>query len=305
MRKNLFTIITLSPHQWSPFQDVGRVLQTSLVLDQQGKAYQAWRLNCQQVSSILHIFPKFLFQTLIQKAIIQPRWLNCQNIFRNCMFKVRYKCSPSQINLSQPSYNPIWNSGDRDPHAAQQPQIHQGWTEFWYQLKVSMFHVKLHRSVSSSSCSGFCNKFLLSMYVSSSQVENTQLHLIKFPFPSRYQEAHWISAVSFCSIINFLPVVWPERDSLTISQRVSLSLCLSATALSLSMSLSMSLFSETRWNSRKSSQESVLSEVSESGEILFPFVDGRDGTLVACSPRKGNSRSELQDCTRLAFWIEI
>ena len=220
------------------------------------------------------------------------------------MFKVRYKCSPSQINLSQPSYNPIWNSGDRDPHAAQQPQIHQGWTEFWYQLKVSMFHVKLHRSVSSS-CSSFCNKFLLSMYVSSSQVANTQLYLIKFPFLSRYQDAHWISGVSFCSIINFLPVVCPGRDSLTISQRVSLSLCLSATALSLSMSLSMSLFSETRWNSRKSSQESVLSEVSESGEVLFPFVDGRDGTLVACSPRKGNSRSSLQDCTRLAFWIEV
>ena len=36
-------------------QDVGRVLQTSLVLDQQGETYQAWRLHRQQVWNNLHL----------------------------------------------------------------------------------------------------------------------------------------------------------------------------------------------------------------------------------------------------------
>ena len=113
-----YVIINILFHIWLSRQDVGGVLQTPVIFDQQGEADQAGRLNCKQVSKILHLIK---IQTLLQKQLLnkQKNSVACKHIDVQ---------NQTQMELAQLLW-PAWNAGDRDPRAVQRPQIHQGWTE--------------------------------------------------------------------------------------------------------------------------------------------------------------------------------
>ena len=88
-----------------------------------------------------------------------------------------YRCSKSDTYAACTTF--VTNLGDRDPRAAQQPRIHQGWTELWFQQKVSMIHVQLYGSV----CLFLCCIVISSLYVRLLVTSfKTQLCLIKFLF---------------------------------------------------------------------------------------------------------------------------
>ena len=102
---------------------------------------------------------------------------------------------------------PAWNAGDRDPRAVQRPRIHQGWTELWFQQKVSMIHVQLYGgSVFSSVCSSYCNFYFVCTSLRHKFQNPIMLDKVSF-FKSvwdrsfswiRYfatsQESNWVSA---------------------------------------------------------------------------------------------------------------